>query len=254
MVSRILVAGDTHGNLGEMRRLFARAGDHGCHAIMVCGDFGIWPGIHGEIFQRDTNLMAEENDIDVYFVDGNHEDFDQLYAIDDFNDEGFRVVREHIFHAPRGHLWEWAGKKLGALGGAVSIDREWRVPGKSWWPQENITEADIEKSLKLPARLDVLFTHDTLVNAPFGKRLKPDLDSVANRQRVTYVVQNIAPKLMFHGHMHDDYHFWYPGDWPGGRVTEVFGLECDGMLMNWAVLDLTTMDVQLPNMNGDRNG
>lgn len=252
MVSRILVAGDTHGNLSEIERLLALALEQDCDIVWVCGDFGIWPGGNGFNFRFHTNRLAEECGIDVYFNDGNHEDFDLLWSIDDFDSEGFRIVDEHIKHAPRGHSWEWSGRKLGALGGAVSIDKEWRVPGKSWWPQESITDEDVAKALKLPPRLDVLFTHDALVNAPFKSRMKPDIDSLVNRQKVTHVVQNVAPKMMFHGHFHEEYHYWYPYDSVGSRITEVFGLECDGMRRNWVVLDLDSMKVE--TRDGDGNG
>lgn len=251
MVSRILVAGDTHGNIIEMKHLFELATAQNCDIVWVCGDFGIWPGGNGFSFRFHTNRLAKECGIDVYFNDGNHEDFDLLYAIDHFDGEGFRVVDEHIKHAPRGHSWEWSGRKLGALGGAVSIDKAWREPGRSWWPQESIADEDVTKALKLPTRLDVLFTHDTLTNAPFRERMKNDPESQINRQKLTNVVQNVAPKLMFHGHMHQDYHFWYPHDYSGGRVTEVFGLECDGMRRNWAVLDLNTLKVETPEGFGN---
>ena len=49
-------------------------------------------------------------------------------------------VSEVTWLLPRPARLRIGGRKILSLGGAASVDREWRVPGVSWWPDEVITD------------------------------------------------------------------------------------------------------------------
>jgi hypothetical protein len=139
------------------------------------------------------------------------------------------------------------------VGGAVSIDKDHRLqtegnrPRSLWWPQEQLTEDELQFAMAKAAKkpVDFLFTHDCPTNAPFGARLKDDPDSHAHRQKMDRLGKVVQPKLWFHGHMHTRYDgYAFP---TYESHTTVYGLECNpdamhghGSLSWWGVLDTET--------------
>lgn len=251
---KLLVVGDTHGSRSEVRRVFRRAVEQGAEAIVQVGDFGFWEHEYAGIefldaFSRD----AHDLDIPVYWVDGNHENHTMLRAEygpgghkHNPTSEGFWRIRPNLFYIPRGTKWEWDGVTLMGVGGAVSIDKNYRLdverktmnPRSLWWPEEQITDEELE-FVKSQGTADILFTHDCPTIAPFRNRLKEDLDSTAHRQKMNEIGRSVQPKFWFHGHMHEFYYYKFPHE--RGEAT-VVGLECDGMDANWCYFDTALVD------------
>jgi hypothetical protein len=119
-VERVLFAGDWHGNLGWAANCVGVAEAAKADAIVQLGDFGIWPGPAGQRYLDMLEIALASVDLTCYFIDGNHEDFPQLYGYPLVAD-GTREVRPHIYHLPRGYRWEWAGLTFLALGGATAV-------------------------------------------------------------------------------------------------------------------------------------
>jgi Icc-related predicted phosphoesterase len=237
-VRKVMFAGDWHGNLTWAVNCVGMAQMAKVDAIVQLGDFGIWPGPTG---QRYLNMLEDalaSVDLTCYFIDGNHEDFPQLHAYP-LDDDGTRIVRPHIRHLPRGYRWEWAGLTFLALGGATSLDRPMRRPYKSWWPEEELTAADIKLAVA-GGPVDVMLTHD----APSGVEI-PGINAETdkmwpwqelaraneNRARLGRVVDELTPHRLLHGHFHIAY------DARRG-ITAVSGLGTDGAYDNVRTLNL----------------
>src|SRR5215469_15984888 len=79
---RILVAGDWHGNLDwalyVVRRVPQLLAGEPTRLILHLGDFGIWPGASGVRYLRALGAALGQAQVQLGFIDGNHEDFDQL--------------------------------------------------------------------------------------------------------------------------------------------------------------------------------
>lgn len=201
-----MLVGDTHGNTGTpmwMHMVFDRARRVEADRVLQLGDFGVWPGRRGEKFLDLVDKLSENAGLPFEFVDGNHEDHDQLTEqLDRAEPDGSVLIRPHIRWRTRGSRWQWAGVRFGALGGAVSVDRGSRIPGVSWWPGERPTEADLERLG--PAPLDVLVTHD----APAG--IDPDIPGLSHRTPTSQDVRELlrravlatGPRILVHGHHH----------------------------------------------------
>jgi hypothetical protein len=82
---RIVVAGDWHGNrwwaLNVIRRLPQLLASEQRRIILHLGDFGIWPGGDGRRYLGLVSSALAEQDAELWFVDGNHEDFSQLESL-----------------------------------------------------------------------------------------------------------------------------------------------------------------------------
>lgn len=242
----IALAGDWHGNLPWALKMITFARDNGATMIVHLGDFGFWradPGTR-KYLARTTRLL-EQLDMKLIFVDGNHEDHTRLDALPIDPDNGLREISDRIWHLPRGFRWSWHGQVWMALGGAHSVDRSWRVEGKSWWPREFLSYAEIEHA-KRAGRVDVMVTHDCPdgVDVPSlrGPSEWPEFDlacSLAHRQMLGDVVRTVRPSVLYHGHHHCRYDDVLRQ--VDGTATVVHGLDCDESTpqANVTILDLT---------------
>ena len=143
----IYTFGDTHGN-HDIGKLFNggiefKENDY----IIICGDFGvIW---NDEKDIREITLESTLNSLpcEVLFVDGNHENFNRIYALPQVQkfDSIVGQYSKNVFHLKRGHIYNIDNMNFLTMGGALSIDKQWRVEGISWWRQEAITDAELEQ-------------------------------------------------------------------------------------------------------------
>lgn len=243
--SRLLVAGDTHGNWLHWKHvLLPAAHEHRVGGIVQLGDFGYWPltGEGRDYIKVLTGRLAKAN-LWVVFVDGNHEDHKALLQIPPRAD-GLVEITERILWAPRAYRWAWSGIRFLALGGAFSIDRRYRKLDSGrcgWFEEETITPAQQERAIA-GGPADVLLTHDAPeVGMPKVKlsdigRYAPE--GVTNARRVQAVAEATKPKLLLHGHWHQFQQVPLPG-----QETEVIGLSMDGTDQSWLILDLPALEI-----------
>lgn len=233
----MLLAGDWHGNIAWATRCLQHAADAGCPAVLQLGDFGLWPGREDAYLDR-LEAVASAAGVRLVWIDGNHEDHDSLDRWREKADgSGLVAMRPHVTWASRGARWRWSGIRFGALGGAVSIDRFLRRAGRNWWPQEEVSEADVDRLGDRP--LDVLATHAAPAAVPFPPHPPLPLPDgiIADARRVRALldsaVQRTRPRLVVHGHHHLRQRIQLPG-------YRVEGLAHDraGSPDAWAVLDL----------------
>lgn len=260
--TRVLVAGDWHGNTRWALKVITRArellADQEPKIILHCGDFGIWPGPGGFDYLSQVCAALDQAGMALWFVDGNHENHDRLdaeYADAKFLvNEGLPVPLSsgHSASPPdnlvlwlwRGCRWTWHGRTWMACGGGVSLDRVIRSEGRSWWPQEEISDVQ-EARIIAGGRADVMLSHDRPSGVVHSFPDSPawwdqhDIDRnerhVARMQRI---VDTVQPAHLIHGHLHRAYsracEFGY------GPV-QVTGLAADGMDGNYMVLNVETM-------------
>lgn len=132
---------------------------------------------------------------------------------------------------------------FGALGGAFSIDWRLRTPGRSWWPEEVTTEADVE--LLGDAPLEVLLCHDAPAGFPANHPIRVDVADEARSHEVRVLLARAVaatrPRLVIHGHWHRRHSTAL--SLQSGDVTQVEGLASDneGDQRSWGVLALPTL-------------
>lgn len=226
---KVLFLGDTHGNARWLNMVFETAAGNEIDAIFVVGDFGYWEHQEGGAeFLDVVQELAVESGIDLYWLDGNHENHPLLREkYTETDDRGFILIRPNVFYAPRGHRWTWDGIRFMSLGGATSIDKRWRTEGVSWWPEEDLTQAEVDAALADPTPVDILLTHDKplLSDPQWGQRPVYE-ELLANQEKVQQVVDALTPRLLIHGHLHHRYTHDMADR--NDHVTRVVGLNCDG--------------------------
>lgn len=161
----IYVTGDTHG-LEDFYKLHIFAGEH---PELTLNDYVIVAGDFGAIWSERTlveNLKYyTELPFTVLFVDGNHENFDLInsYPVEIWNGGKVHKIKPNVIHLMRGQIFEIEGRTIFTFGGATSIDRDYRIAGRSWWPQELPTYEELDEGIanlkKYNNKVDYIITH-----------------------------------------------------------------------------------------------
>ena len=230
--TRPLFIGDTHmDSEWWVDHIFPLAKRNQADLLFQLGDFGVWPGLKGVKYLDLLENKLSELDLPLLFIDGNHEDFDQLEKLIP-NPNGLSPIRPHILHVPRGTRWKWYGKRFLALGGGVSIDRADRIEFVSWWPQEQISYMQAMKVID-SGECDVLLSHDVPEEVRFDN-LYPLPDVTGHRKLLQSVVDATKPELVLHGHMHYPYR---------ARIKNrlYIGHNCNGRSGNLTLLDTVAL-------------
>lgn len=246
-MTKFMVVGDTHGNTNFAYSMCHKAMNAKIDTIYQVGDFGLWDHVpDGVKYLDNLNRKSEECGVTWHWVPGNHENYDRLAvhrAVNGLDERGFVKIRDRILSTDKALVWTHDGLVFGAVGGAVSIDRNYRVLGRSYWEQERTTMEDVtvfKNQIKhVYNSVDVLLTHDSPTTLPtWPGFVKDDWASERNRQAMDMVYGAAHAAVAFHGHYHK--HLAYKFE-----DTAVIGLSCDdegaghwgGDLRSYAIVD-----------------
>ena len=202
--------------------------------VIICGDFGgVWN--RNEESSREAKLMdwLENRPFTTLFVDGNHENFDRLYAypVEKWHGGKVHKIRPSVIHLMRGQVFEIDGKSIFAFGGASSHDiaggilepddpdfkkkkkkldqgrYPYRVNHVSWWKQELPSEEEMQEGIENLAahdnKVDFIVTHccaSSTQNLLGGGLYKTDILTEYHEK----IRQNTSFKKWFFGHYHDN--------------------------------------------------
>jgi len=139
--TQIFTCGDIHGNhdINKLNTTFWPEQNKLKDAILIqAGDFGIiWENEPNKTENYWLNWLNNKN-FYTLFIGGNHENHARLndYPVIDFYGGKASVISDKVFHLKNGYVYNFGGKKFWLFGGALSIDKDWRVEGKTWWPEE----------------------------------------------------------------------------------------------------------------------
>jgi len=249
--TRVAIAGDWHSSgvwaktaLGLVRR---HAPD--VSTVLHLGDFNLTSNLPWRAYRDSLSKAMKENGIErILVTPGNHDHWGQLaerFAL--HPDEPYLLPKtDSISFLPRGYRFTIGGRTFLSFGGAASPDYESRFEGTNWWPAEEPTHDDAVRAIG-GGEVDVILAHeavddgthavDQIIALPdrhlFSKRGL--MASRRSRTLVTHVWDELAPPLLFHGHMH----VRAEGRRQDGRT--VYSLAANNAAGNIGVLDLPTM-------------
>jgi Icc-related predicted phosphoesterase len=244
-VDRIGLAGDWERDARWARGALAAFAGRGIEAVFHLGDFGIWPGGRGRQYLSEVDGTLRGHRQTLYLTPGNHDDYNQINELPAL-DDGLQWLTERIAVIPRGHRWTLGGRIWVSLGGAPSVDYPQRIEGETWWPEEAITDDDVQRVVD-GGHADVMLCHDAPTpGTPAVERIirtgggwswteRGLRYAREGRARLTRAVDAVQPSLLVHGHYHvADAATVAVGD----REREIVSLSANGQHGNLAVLDL----------------
>lgn len=241
--------GDTEGDQVAVREAINLFAEHDIRTVLHLGDFYLGVGSERAAKKRllQTDAWLAEHGQKWLVTPGNHENWDRLAAKKAARD-GLLWFADHIAFIPRGHRWMWGDIDFVSLGGAPSVNRDRLTEGRTWWPGEQITDADVDH-LVAESEADVMLTHDApeplapkvrafVERNPHGWSEEALAYAAEGGARVTRAFQAVKPRLLVHGHHHlaDRTIVRLPD---AAWDTEIVSLGMAGQPRSAAVLDLT---------------
>ena len=168
--------------------------------ILSCGDFGYWPRFSKETKAYSLPEIKLQTAKELRWCEGNHEDYWSLKQR--ISDE----ILPGIIYQPRGSTYTLPdGRVILFMGGASSIDKNQRILGINWFPDETITQKDL---YNLPdINIDIFITHTAptvLVNDVIPEHSNKTLEP--SNHALSALWEIYKPDLWFFGHYH---HYYY---------------------------------------------
>ena len=141
----IYITGDTHRDFNRLNSLECNEND----MIIVLGDAGINYFLNDE--DKKFKEYLKEFKLKIFCIRGNHEERPENIStykeVEMFN--GKVYIEEdypNLIFAKDGEVYDIDSKKVLVIGGAYSIDKEYRLLyGKSWFKDEQLNEDEMKK-------------------------------------------------------------------------------------------------------------
>ena len=164
MKTKLMFLGDIHGNFNIIHKYVKLYSIEDTHIIQI-GDFGVgFNTIEKEKRMLEMyNPILVKNNVHVWAIRGNH-DYKPHFDNDPFSLSNIHLIPDYT-------VLELCDKRILCIGGAVSVDRNWRYTklqkqgifenqtlGKeSWWPDETfVLDKDKLSEMK---DIDIVVTH-----------------------------------------------------------------------------------------------
>jgi len=217
----ILISGDFHNNeMNEISALNAKSIKSFCEKKkindkeikyhIILGDIGLF---FPDEFKTDMYNIEFFNSklFTTLAVLGNHDNYnviETLPLVDIGIGNPVWKVSEKFYFLPRGKIYNIEGKKCLALGGGLSIDKQFRTENLSWWKKEEwgyLETEDLINLLKEENKFDYIFSHTAPLEVNDElKKFKINLtdynDTTVKLNSYVYSVAEF--KHWFFGHYH----------------------------------------------------
>lgn len=213
----VYITGDVHAEFSRFSEEYMHGESrwNSNDKIIVCGDFGfIWYDSSNPPRKKLSDVKLDtlsKKPYEILFVDGNHENFNELYSYPEVEKYGScaHKIRDNIFHLERGKIYTIEQKRFFTFGGAYSIDRFFRKVNQSFWLQELPNDKEykqgIESLKNAGNKIDYVITH----TCP-GEIVKLMLHKVPSPEEYElnsffdWIMHEIEFKQWFFGHWHTD--------------------------------------------------
>jgi len=179
----IVIIGDVHGKWNEYSKILNKYPNE---ISIQIGDCGVG-------FPKSPELILPKN---AFWFRGNHDNPD--------------TAKNHP-----NHLGDFGSKiidgiKIFWVAGSWSIDQQFRIPGWTWWEDEELSIRELETAMEqyLKVKPDVMLTHDTA--GPFASKILSKYSIMGDGlvyptrtgQALSAMFEAYQPKLWVCGHYH----------------------------------------------------
>lgn len=204
ITDKTVIVGDWHKDIDYIWKLLTVLNNKDVDTIIHVGDVGFM--IHAEEFADWLTSQLASKGMQLYFIEGNHEDYKWLEDLE-VDSDGLGVVRENIRHIPRGFRTSYDGKEFLFVGGGVSVDQYRRTRDYDWWAEEEITNLEVDQIISAGSA-DVLVSHDCPahfeLDLPHSHMFPSDLidKSDEHREKLESIYKGVGAGKVVCGHYH----------------------------------------------------
>lgn len=212
----IYLTGDTHGEIDSDKLCIGEFAERTSKQLtkddylIILGDFGfIWSE---EPDDAETFWMSvlEQSPWTTLFIDGNHENFHRLnnMPIEQWHGGKVHKINDSVIHLMRGQVFEIDDSTFFTFGGALSIDKNRRTEGLSWWKEEQASYQEIEEGFtnlqKHGNKVDYVLTHTCITEV---------CKTIVRYSNGSYSYPDPMTKVLDHYYSMLDFKKWYFGHW-----------------------------------------
>lgn len=204
----LLFSGDIHGELKKIVWKISIQLGLSNVSLVIAGDFGAGFGSPKalDVLYDSVKDRLEKYNITVYAIRGNHDDPSYFDGKHDY--PRLKLLEDH-------KVYEIEGKRIYTIGGAHSIDQDWRIKAnldeekygsskRYWWPGESI----VEEYDNLPEKVDIIISHESPLS--FKPVIVREVDNDADlwdnilksRKYLDHVLKEVRTDWWIHGHYH----------------------------------------------------
>ena len=225
VMGRFFLTGDTHGNFNRIDYFCKRFETSKEDILCILGD----AGINYYLNKKDYMLKQVLQDMPITFfcIHGNHEErpFNiSTYITKKWNGGTVYYEEEfpNILFAKDGEIYNINGKSILVIGGAYSVDKEYRLlKGWSWFkdeqPNKEIVKY-IEKQITKQRHFDIVLTHTCPIKTEPRHMFLPFIDQSKVDKTTELLLQRIADWITF-----DNWYFGhFHGHWDNGKYHMLF--------------------------------
>lgn len=222
----IYITGDTHANVDRIEEFCRKMETSKEDIMIILGDAGF--NYFCNLADYDLKEKAQSLPVTFFCIHGNHEERPQnLSCYHETEFHGGTVFQQKdfpdLYFAKDGEFYDFGGKTCLALGGAYSVDKNYRLCyGFPWYASEQPDNAEKARILERISahgwHTDYVFSH----TCPYDTRpvhlFLSGLDQSKVDTSMEEWLQEISDRLEFQrwyfGHFHDD--------WTNGRYEMLF--------------------------------
>lgn len=176
--------------------------------VIICGDAGFMWDNSNETKYWDN--WCEERPFTILAALGNHENYTAIRTLplEEWNGGHVRKVRPHVMYAENGEIFTLNKQTFFFMGGASSVDRYYRTEGKSWWPDEIPSRAEMENAVNNLSAHNFKVNHIITHTAPnfILDKFYYEHDSLTNFL-TSYVQRFVSFDNWWFAHFHDNRNF-----------------------------------------------
>lgn len=231
---RIFITGDTHGDFSSIHTFCEKMNTTVKDILIIVGDSGINYNINSFHNSQYSYEDTQENlcfknylsylPITLFCIQGNHEALAELV-------KGYHLIQNvhplfkeqsvflqdnypNILFANEGEVYNFLGKSVAILGGAYSVDKNYRIAmNRNWFPEEQpvITGKDklFLKNLETHNwKVDIVLSHTCpfhyMPTEMFLSGIQQDLVDNTTEEFLEHVEKKLNYKQWYCGHFHTD--------------------------------------------------
>ena len=210
MAGRLFLTGDCHQSLDidkliNLYTIYAKDNSFNLKLdrediVVILGDAGfVW---NNSFEEKSIRHWISDCPWTTFCVQGNHENFSLInkFPTELYKGGLVKKIAKNLYYGITGEVYSFNGRRCLVVNGADSIDKEYRIEGLSWWPQETIMEADIDNILSKNPKINYIFSHTGGGDICRALGFNPTVSD----WQLDKVLENIPHKRHFCGHYHVD--------------------------------------------------
>lgn len=190
------IISDIHGDVNTFLKLMSKKPLQEKEVVLL-GDVGY--GFPDFDVERFNDYLLRNPRIRFYIIQGNHDNAECM---------GVPIANVRYITTKTGSIVHYIdGNSVIMIPGASSYDKNLRVPGVSWWENEQLSEEQLAESIKLATSCDIILSHDAPLQQyfMFFPETKPSRTNRALDMLLMELIRTQKKTLWLHGHLHENY-------------------------------------------------